>query len=59
MLGLRLDVPLALNGLEAGVDAGQVERLGRIGLVERGPDGLRLTRRGRMIANDVTASLIA
>ena len=59
MLGLRLDVPLRLNGLAALVDPGACERLDAAGLVERGPGDLRLTDRGRFIANDVVATLLA
>jgi oxygen-independent coproporphyrinogen-3 oxidase len=59
MLGLRLDVPLALTGLEEGVDAGAVERLGRHGLLRHEEGTLILTPRGRLVANDVTATLLA
>jgi oxygen-independent coproporphyrinogen III oxidase len=59
MLGLRLDVPLRLDGLAALVDARACERLREAGLVERGPDDLRVTDRGRFVANDVVATLLA
>jgi oxygen-independent coproporphyrinogen-3 oxidase len=62
LLGLRLDEPLALdNGLAAAVDAGAVERLERLGLVERATGGeeLALTRRGRFLGGGVTAELLA
>ena len=43
MLGLRLDEPLALAGLEGAVDDGALERLERLGLaaVAGGPDAQR------------------
>jgi coproporphyrinogen III oxidase-like Fe-S oxidoreductase len=56
---VRLDVPLRLNGLAALVDPGACERLRAAGLLERGADDLRLTDRGRFIANDVVATLLA
>jgi oxygen-independent coproporphyrinogen III oxidase len=61
LLGLRLDEPLALEGLSAAVDATAVERLERLGLVERGRGGeeLALTKRGRFLGGGVTAELLA
>jgi oxygen-independent coproporphyrinogen III oxidase len=61
LLGLRLDEPLALDGLGAAVDAEAVERLERLGLVERsrGGEELALTRRGRFLGGGVTAELLA
>jgi oxygen-independent coproporphyrinogen-3 oxidase len=59
MLGLRHDEPLRLGGLASGVEDAQVRRLAALGLVVAGGDSLQLTRRGRMVANDVTATLIA
>jgi len=63
LLGLRLDEPLALAGLEAAVDRPAAERLAALGLVElrHGPDGeeLALTRRGRFLGGGVTAELLA
>jgi oxygen-independent coproporphyrinogen-3 oxidase len=60
MLGLRLDAGVSLDGLAEGVDADELERLTRLGLVEPadGRGTVKLTRRGRMVANDVTASLV-
>src|SRR6266516_3354501 len=62
LLGLRLDEPLALAGLEGAVDAEALERLERLGLVERGRaggvDALTLTRRGRFLGGGVTAELL-
>jgi oxygen-independent coproporphyrinogen-3 oxidase len=59
MLGLRLDTGLALDGLEAALDADQVHRLAGLGLVREDGARLSLTRRGRMVANDVIATLLA
>jgi oxygen-independent coproporphyrinogen III oxidase len=63
LLGLRLDEPFALDGLERAVDAQAVERLRRLGLVEGeqpgGPRTLALTRRGRFVGGGVTAELLA
>jgi oxygen-independent coproporphyrinogen-3 oxidase len=63
LLGLRLDEPLALAGLEGAVDAEALERLQRLGLVELGrngdPDAVSLTPRGRFLGGGVTAELLA
>jgi len=63
VLGLRLDEPLALTGLGAAVDPEALERLQRLGLVERGrdgdPDAVTLTPRGRFLGGGVTAELLA
>jgi oxygen-independent coproporphyrinogen-3 oxidase len=61
LLGLRLDEPLSLTGLDGAVDAGAVERLERLGLVSRGHGGdeLALTERGRFLGGGVTAELLA
>ena len=63
LLGLRLDEPLALAGLEAAVDPDALGRLQRLGLVERGrdgdPDAVALTARGRFLGGGVTAELLA
>jgi putative oxygen-independent coproporphyrinogen III oxidase len=60
MLGLRLDEPLDLDGLDRVVDVEALDRLGRSGLVER-RDGRRivLTPRGRLVGGGVTAALVA
>ena len=58
MLGLRLDEPMDIAPVRDGLDLPEVDRLARLGLlVERGGT-LTLTRRGRMVANDVISSLI-
>jgi oxygen-independent coproporphyrinogen-3 oxidase len=60
MLGLRLDEPLALAGLEEAVDEDAIERLERLGLTARGDSGsLTLTHRGRFLGGGVTAELLA
>jgi oxygen-independent coproporphyrinogen-3 oxidase len=63
MLGLRLDEPLPLAGLEIAVDEVALERLERLGLaaVAGRPDEqlLALTRRGRFLGGGVTAELLA
>ena len=61
LLGLRLDEPLELAGLAGAVDADAVDRLERLGLVQRGEAGeaLALTERGRFLGGGVTAELLA
>jgi oxygen-independent coproporphyrinogen-3 oxidase len=60
MLGLRLDEPLAVDGLEGAVDWTAVERLEGLGLVEReGARTLALSGRGRFLGGGVTAELLA
>jgi oxygen-independent coproporphyrinogen-3 oxidase len=61
LLGLRLDEPLSLEGLEGAVDAAALARLERLGLVERGrgAEELALTERGRFLGGGVTAELLA
>jgi oxygen-independent coproporphyrinogen-3 oxidase len=59
MLGLRLDEPLELDGLDAVLDERGLQRLQRLGLVARSDHKLALTRRGRMLGGGVTADLLA
>jgi oxygen-independent coproporphyrinogen-3 oxidase len=59
MLGLRLDEPLALAGLEAVVDRGSLGGLVERRLVERVDGTIRLTPRGRLLGGAVTAELLA
>jgi oxygen-independent coproporphyrinogen-3 oxidase len=61
LLGLRLDEPLSLRGLEGTVDRGALARLERLGLVRGGSQAeeLALTPRGRFLGGGVTAELLA
>ena len=59
MLGLRLDEPLPLAGLEETVDRGELDRLAALGLVRRGDGTVTLTLRGRLLGGGVTARLLA
>jgi putative oxygen-independent coproporphyrinogen III oxidase len=63
LLGLRLDEPLPLAGLEDAVDEDALERLERLGLARcEGVNGTRtlaLTERGRFLGGGVTAELLA
>jgi putative oxygen-independent coproporphyrinogen III oxidase len=63
LLGLRLDEPLVLAGLEPALDHAALGRLERLGLAARNGEGgaetLALTRRGRFLGGGVTAELLA
>ena len=66
MLGLRLDEPLALGGLEHAIDREGLERMvaGGLAVVHTESDGggeqsLSLTNRGRFLGGGVTTELIA
>ncbi|HZQ80885.1 MAG TPA: radical SAM family heme chaperone HemW [Gaiellaceae bacterium] len=59
MLGLRLDEPLALGGLDEALDQAELERLAAHGLAVRGDGTLALTARGRFLGGGVTARLLA
>jgi oxygen-independent coproporphyrinogen-3 oxidase len=63
MLGLRLDQPLSLAGLEDAVDSDALARLERLGLASttgvNGHRTLALTERGRFLGGGVTADLLA
>jgi oxygen-independent coproporphyrinogen-3 oxidase len=59
MLGLRLDEPLPLAGLEASFDDRELERLVQGGLVAHGDGSVTLTKRGRFLGGGVTARLLA
>jgi oxygen-independent coproporphyrinogen-3 oxidase len=60
MLGLRLDEPLGLEGLESALDEPGLERMEALGLAERrGTRALTLTARGRLLGGGVTAELLA
>ncbi|HUZ99958.1 MAG TPA: radical SAM family heme chaperone HemW [Gaiellaceae bacterium] len=59
MLGLRLDDPLSLTGLEHALDLAGLSRVEQLGLAERGDGTLTLTERGRFLGGGVTAELLA
>ena len=59
LLGLRLDVPLSTAGLEHAIDPEGLARMAGLGLIEPADGTLRLTPRGRLLANDVVANVIA
>ena len=59
MLGLRLDEPVPLAGIEAALDPAALSRLTRLGLAEQVGAGLTLTERGRFLGGGVTAELLA
>jgi oxygen-independent coproporphyrinogen III oxidase len=63
MLGLRLDEPLPLAGLEGALDRDALTRLERLGLAARvganGHETLTLSERGRFLGGGVTAELLA
>jgi oxygen-independent coproporphyrinogen III oxidase len=58
MLGLRLDEPLPLAGLEDALDDVAVQRLTGLGLVRHDERTIALTRRGRFLGGGVTADLL-
>jgi oxygen-independent coproporphyrinogen-3 oxidase len=63
LLGLRLDEPVAMAGLEQAFDGDGVSRMERLGLAERlrgegGAELLTLTRRGRLLGGAVTVELL-
>lgn len=59
MLGLRLDEPLPLAGLEDALDDDALQRLTGLGLVRHDERTIALTRRGRFLGGGVTADLLA
>ena len=58
MLGLRLDDPLPIAGLEHALDPAGLARVEQLGLATRGNDTLTLTERGRYLGGGVTAELL-
>jgi oxygen-independent coproporphyrinogen-3 oxidase len=58
MLGLRLDEPLALNGLRRALDADGLARVEKLGLAVDGGRTLALTERGRFLGGAVTAEIL-
>jgi len=60
LLGLRLDEPLQVAGLEEALDEKGLARMERLGLARRSGAGtLALTKRGRYLGGGVTAELLA
>jgi oxygen-independent coproporphyrinogen-3 oxidase len=63
LLGLRLDEPLALEGLDGALDTDGLARVERLGLAVRrhvgGAETVALTPRGRLLGGGVTAELVA
>ena len=59
LLGLRLDEPVPLSGIESALDAAAVVRLEELGLAEHVGAALALTERGRFLGGAVTAELLA
>jgi oxygen-independent coproporphyrinogen-3 oxidase len=58
MLGLRLDDPLPIAGLEHALDPSGLARVEQLGLARRHEDTLTLTERGRYLGGAVTATLL-
>ena len=58
MLGLRLDRPLAVAGLEDVIDRDELERMRRAGLVAVEGTTISLSERGRFMANDVVSTIL-
>ena len=59
LLGLRLDEPVPVTGIEWVLDAAALARMEQLGLAERHADTLTLTDRGRFVGGGVTASVLA
>jgi oxygen-independent coproporphyrinogen III oxidase len=59
LLGLRLDEPVPLAGVDGAVDPSALARMERLGLAEQRDGGLVLTRRGRFLGSGVTVALMA
>ena len=59
MLGLRLDDPLPIAGLEHALDPAGLARVEQLGLAARGDATLTLTERGRYLGGAVTAELLS
>ena len=58
MLGLRLDDPLPIAGLEHVLDPAGLARMQHLGLARRLDDTLTLTERGRYLGGAVTAEVL-
>ena len=59
LLGLRLDEPVALAGVDGALDPTALARMEQLGLAERRGEGLALTERGRFLGGAVTSELLA
>jgi coproporphyrinogen III oxidase-like Fe-S oxidoreductase len=59
MLGLRLDDPLPVAGLEHALDPAGLARVEQLGLAQRDRSTLTLTERGRYLGGAVTAELLS
>jgi oxygen-independent coproporphyrinogen-3 oxidase len=59
MLGLRLDDPLPIAGLEHALDPAGLARVEQLGLAQRTGETLTLTERGRYLGGAVTAALLS
>ncbi len=58
LLGLRLDEPIEIAPVRDGLDLAEADRLASLGMTVVDAGTLTLTRRGRMVANDVISRLI-
>ena len=58
MLGLRLDRPLPVDDLAGVIDAAELERMRRAGLVAVSGSTISLSERGRFMANDVVSTIL-
>jgi oxygen-independent coproporphyrinogen-3 oxidase len=58
LLGLRLDEPVPVAGIEVALDPAGLARMERLGLAERRNGALTLTERGRFVGGGVTADLL-
>jgi oxygen-independent coproporphyrinogen-3 oxidase len=58
MLGLRLDRPLRVSDLWPLIDAAQLDRMARAGMLSHDDDTIVLEDRGRFLANDVVSTLL-
>jgi len=59
MLGLRLDEPLRLDGLQPALDPAGIARAEKLGLAVEEDGALVLTPRGRFLGGGVTADILA
>jgi putative oxygen-independent coproporphyrinogen III oxidase len=59
MLGLRLDEPLRLDGLQPALDPAGLARAEELGLAVEEDGALALTTRGRFLGGGVTADILA